>query len=173
MLEIGLAFARVSSSAFGGGQIGMIRREVVKRREWITGDEFIELFAIAQLLPGPNPVNLAVLIGQRVGNTPGAAVALVACTIPGFLILMAIAALYESDRHSGIMHAALRGCAAAAFGLTFANAVEMTLPHRRRAVELLIIIATGVSVARFHLSLELALAIFAPLGLAYAWWTRR
>jgi chromate transporter len=163
--QLAVVFGRISSTAFGGGQIPAIRREVVRRNAWLSEAEFLELLGIAQIAPGPNPVNMAVLIGGRLAGPFGAVVALVACTLPGFLILLAIAAVALDPRMT-FLRAGLRGCAAAAVGLTLANAIEMTLPYRTRLVELAFVLASAAAVIALRLSLELTLLILVPLSIA-------
>jgi chromate transporter len=144
--------------------MGAIRREVVRGRRWLGEDEYLELLAIAQLLPGANPVNVAVLVGARLRGVLGAAAALTAVVLPGFAILMVVAAL-ALDAHLPAMNGALRACAAVAVGLSCANAIEMTLPRRRRIVELAIVAAVAAFVLVLHASLVLTLLVFIPLAL--------
>jgi chromate transporter len=168
LLAIAATFARISSTAFGGGQMGAIRREIVRQRRWLGEEEYLELLAIAQLLPGANPTNVAVLVGGRLRGAAGAAVALFAAVVPGFAILMVLAAV-ALDVHAPALNGALRACAAVAVGLTLTNAIEMTLPRRRDLVDLAIVAAVAVAVLVFHASLAVALAIFVPIALAATW----
>ncbi|MFN2460827.1 MAG: chromate transporter [Candidatus Velthaea sp.] len=171
LVALAAVFGRVSSTSFGGGQMASIRREVVRRRGWLTESEFLELLSVAQIAPGANPVNMAVLVGARVGGPVGAAVAFAAQTLPGFVILLAIAALVLDPRMS-IFRAALRGCAAAAVGITLANAIEMALPYRTRALELALIAASALAMTALHLSLEITLLVLVPVSLAVHAWKR-
>ena len=159
-----MTFGRVSATAFGGGQMGAIRREVVRHRRWLADDEYLELLALAQLLPGANPVNVAVLVGSRLRGVAGGATALAAAVLPGFAILMVIAALALSA-HLPAMNGALRACAAVAVGVTLANAIEMTLPRRRSAIDLALVAAVAAFVLVLHASLALTLAVFVPVAL--------
>lgn len=159
-----MTFGRVSATAFGGGQMGAIRREVVRHRRWLADDEYLELLALAQLLPGANPVNVAVLVGSRLRGVVGGATALAAAVLPGFAILMVIAAL-ALNAHLPAMNGALRACAAVAVGVTLANAIEMTLPRRRSAIDLALIAAVAAFVLVLHASLALTLAVFIPVSL--------
>jgi chromate transporter len=168
LLAIAAAFGRISATAFGGGQMGAIRREIVRHRRWIGEDEYLELLSIAQLMPGANPTNVAVLVGGRLRGALGAAVALFAAVVPGFAILMVLAAL-ALDAHAPGVNGALRACAAVAVGLTLANAIEMTLPRRRDVVDLAIIAAVAVAVLVLHVSLGVALLIFVPVALLVTW----
>jgi chromate transporter len=162
-VSLAIVFGRVSSTAFGGGQMGAIRREVVRNKRWLTEAEYLELLSIAQVTPGPNPVSAAVLIGSRLAGAPGAATAMIACCVPGFVILMLLA-LLALDPRMTLVRAALRGAAAAALGLTFASTWEMTLPFRSRVLELAFVVVAALAVTAFHLSLAVTLAVFVPLA---------
>jgi chromate transporter len=164
LLAIAATFARISATAFGGGQMGAIRREVVRRNRWLGEDEYLELLSIAQLLPGANPVNVAVLVGSRLRGVAGAAAALFAAVLPGFLILVALAAI-ALDARLPATNGALRACAAVAVGVTLANAIEMTLPRRRSAADLAIVAGVAAFVLVLHASLALTLAVFIPVAL--------
>lgn len=164
LLSLAIVFARISSTAFGGGQMGAIRREVVKTNRWLSDAEYLELLSIAQITPGPNPVSAAVLVGGRLAGPVGATVALVACTLPGFLILLALAMLALDPRMT-LVRSALRGAAAAALGLTLASTWEMTVPYRGKAIELLFVLLGALAVTAFHLSLAVTLAILVPAAI--------
>jgi chromate transporter len=144
--------------------MGAIRREIVRRNRWLGEDEYLELLSIAQLLPGANPTNVAVLVGSRLRGAPGAAAALLAAVFPGFCILMVLAAIALEVRLPAV-NGALRACAAVAVGLTLANAIEMTLPRRRSIVDLAIVAAVAISVLVLHASLAVTLAVFVPVSL--------
>jgi chromate transporter len=163
LLSIAVAFGRVSATAFGGGGMAAIRREVVRRNRWVDDDTFLEILSLAQLLPGSNPTNVAVLVGTRLRGAAGATVGLLACVLPGFAILMALGAV-ALDSHAGWVGGALRGCAAMAVGLTFANAIEMTA-QRINLVDIAIVAAVALAVLVLHASLALTLAIFLPVAL--------
>jgi chromate transporter len=139
-----------------------IRREVVRRNGWINDDDYLEVLALAQLLPGSNPTNTAVLIGQRLAGLGGAISGLLASVLPGFVILMLIGA-FALDSHQPWVRGALRGCAATAVGLTLANVIELTL-KKPRVVELAIVAVVIACALAVHLSLALTLIVFVPLA---------
>lgn len=167
IFAIARVFGRISATAFGGGQMAAIRREVVRNNKWLTEDEFLALLAIAQILPGANPTNVAVLVGSRLRGMVGAAAALAAVVLPGFAILLVIAAI-ALDSQVPAVRGALRGCAAVAVGLTLANAIEMTWPRRRSSIDLALIVAVACFVVFLHASLVVTLVIFVPIALLVA-----
>jgi chromate transporter len=164
ILRLFLSFAVISTTAFGGAGIPMMRREFVTRRGWLTEREFLDTYAIAQVSPGAIPVSLAVLIGRRLGGAPGALACLIAETVPGFLVLMVIAVL-SMDPHMSMLRSALKGCAAAAVGMMIGNALELSWPYRTKAVDMALMVAVFVAVLVFHASLAVMFLIFIPASI--------
>ncbi len=72
-MDLFLTFSRITLSSFGGA-LFWARLGLVERQRWLTDREFAEFLTIGQLLPGPNVLNLTVLVGYRLGGWSGAAV---------------------------------------------------------------------------------------------------
>src|SRR5687768_11368500 len=89
-------FLRLGATAFGGpaAHIAMMEDEVVRRRQWLTRDEFLDLLGATNLIPGPNSTELAIHIGYRRGGWPGLVVAGFCFILPAFCIVLAIAWAY-------------------------------------------------------------------------------
>lgn len=165
-MQLAAVFGEISSTAFGGAQTARIRHAVIVERGWLTEEEFLEILSLAEVVPGSNPVDLAVLIGLRTSGLIGAAVAMLACMLPGFLILLAVAWILAANPHNRPLHGAIFGCAAAAAGLTVGNTLQMTVPFRRRWLELGFVAVTFGAVVFLHASLEFVLLVFTPLAIA-------
>jgi chromate transporter len=142
----------------------MLRREFALRG-WFNEREFLEIYALAQVCPGGLPVSIACIAGKRLAGTPGFIVALIAETVPGFVVLMVLAVL-SLDPHMALLRAALRGAAAAALGTLFANAVQLNWPFRKKIFDLALVVAVAVCVIRFHFSLALVFLAFLPISIA-------
>lgn len=94
--EIAALFLKLGTIAFGGpaAHIAMMEDEVVRRRRWLTRDEFLDLIGAVNLIPGPNSTELAIHIGYRQARWPGLLVAGACFIIPATLIVSAIAWAY-------------------------------------------------------------------------------
>lgn len=157
-------FCWISSTAFGGAAIPAMRTEFVTNRGLLTEREFLDIYAIAQVSPGAVPVTLAMLIGRKLAGPAGFWVCLIAETVPGFVILLAIA-LLSMNPHFGLLRSALRGCAAAALGLLVATSIELTWPFRTKIVDMAVLVATAATVIIFHTSLLVMFVTFIPLSI--------
>lgn len=88
-----LTFFKIGAFTFGGGwaMISIIEREIVDKNHWIERDEFLDLLAITQSLPGILAVNIATAIGDKIKGTRGAVVASLGTILPSFFIILAFA----------------------------------------------------------------------------------
>lgn len=88
-----LTFFKIGAFTFGGGwaMISIIEREIVDKHNWIERDEFLDLLAITQSLPGILAVNIATAIGDKIKGTRGAVVASLGTILPSFFIILAFA----------------------------------------------------------------------------------
>ena len=94
--ELAALFLRLGVTAFGGpaAHIAMMRDEVVDRRRWLSDEEFLDLVAATNLIPGPNSTELAIHLGYRRGGLAGLALAGVCFILPAALIVAGIAWAY-------------------------------------------------------------------------------
>lgn len=94
-----LTFFKIGAFTFGGGwaMISIIEREIVDKHHWIERDEFLDLLAITQSLPGILAVNIATAIGDKIKGTRGAVVASLGTILPSFFIILAFAIFLTPD----------------------------------------------------------------------------
>lgn len=166
LLNIALTFAAISSTAFGGGQKASIRHQVTTKG-WMDSDEFMDGLELAQVLPGPNILNLAIYCGQRTRKLPGAIAAFLGASVPPFLIVLVAGALYFRYATNPYVHGALRGCAVGALGLTIGNALELSWDERNDWIKISVLALTAIVVAWLKMPLLLVLVIFGGAGIVH------
>ena len=98
-IQLFLSFFKVGLFTFGGGwaMISIIEKEIVDHKKWIERDEFLDLLAVAQSLPGVFAVNLSVAVGDKLRGMRGAVVAALGTILPSFLIILGIAIFLTPD----------------------------------------------------------------------------
>jgi len=122
--EIFRVFNRLALQGFGG-VLAVAQRELVERERWLTPTQFLELLALGQVLPGPNIVNMALMIGDRFLGWRGASAALGGLMCAPLVIVLALAALYGQFMEQPMVAGALRGMGAVAAGLVIATALKL------------------------------------------------
>ncbi len=97
--QLFLTFLKIGGFTFGGGwaMISLIEREVVDRHHWIKREEFLDLLAIAQAMPGILAVNISVSVGDRLRGLKGSLAAAIGTILPSFLIILLIAIFLTPD----------------------------------------------------------------------------
>jgi len=142
-----------------GGVVAIVQRELVDKKRWMTREEFVEEWAVAQVMPGPNVVNLAMIIGNRFFGLPGALSALAGMLCFPLILLLLVVLLYaQVAQHTGVA-GALRGMSAVAAGMIIAAGLRM-LPVLKTH-PLGILLAASIACLSF-----IAIAIF-RIPLAY------
>lgn len=96
LLELARLFLKLGTTAFGGpaAHIAMMEAEVVRRRQWLTHEEFLDMLGATNLIPGPNSTEMAIHIGHRRAGWRGLLVAGICFILPAALIVTAIAWAY-------------------------------------------------------------------------------
>lgn len=108
-----------------GGVLAIVQRELVEKKRWLTKEEFVEEWAVAQIMPGPNVVNLSLMIGSRYFGLPGAIAALAGMLTVPLLIVLLVAILYAQVAHHPGVAGALRGMSAVTAGMIIATGLRL------------------------------------------------
>lgn len=162
-------FLLIGMQSFGGGLSAWIRRAVVKQRGWLSDAQFLSCLAICQVLPGPNPMNMAVFLGSVLGGTAGALAAFAGLMAFPVALCLAIGAFYFSNRHLPGLEIPLLGLGAVAIGMNIANALRLSRKNIRKARQIGVVIAVTLAVGIWHVPLLITLAVAVPLNILVEW----
>jgi chromate transporter len=125
LADLFMSFTVLALQGFGG-VLAVVQRELVEKKRWMTREEFVEEWAVAQIMPGPNVVNLSLMIGARYFGLKGAMTALAGMLAAPLGVVLALALVYaQFADHPGVQ-GALRGMAAVAAGLIAATGFKLT-----------------------------------------------
>ncbi len=139
--ELAFAFLQIGVSSFGGA-LPWARRVLVEERGWLSEKSFTEMLTIAQALPGPNIVNVAVYYGFRHRGLVGVGASVAGLLIVPMLIVLALAQAVLAFAHVSQIKGALLGMTAAATGYMFAMAVKLSKPFVGNALAVAIALVT-------------------------------
>jgi chromate transporter len=156
-----------------GGVLPVAQRILVEHRRWMTREEFLSLLSMAQVLPGPNIVNMALIFGDRHFGWRGAAAALGGLMLAPLAIVLALAALVQQVGSLPLVVDALRGMGVVAAGLVLSTAVRLVTALRGNCMGLAVcaglMLTTVAAVAGLRLPLVVVLAAIAPVACLIAW----
>ncbi|MGE0349720.1 chromate transporter [Hydrogenophaga sp.] len=131
--DLFLSFTWLALQGFGG-VLAVVQRELVEKKRWMTREQFVEDWAVAQIMPGPNVVNLSMMIGGRYFGLPGAMAALAGMLAAPMVVVLLLAVLYGSVADSAVAQNALRGMGAVAAGLITATGIKLIAALDRNAM---------------------------------------
>ncbi len=156
-----------------GGVLAIVQRELVEKKRWLTRDEFLEDWAVAQILPGPNVGNLALMIGARSFGWRGAVSALSGMLLFPMIMVLLLAALYAGIADLPAARGALRGMGAIAAGLITATGLKLiaALQSNPMGPALCVVFAslTFVAVALLRIPLLWVLLVLGSIATGWAW----
>ena len=119
-----------------GGVLAVVQRELVEKKRWMTNDEFVEDWAVAQIMPGPNVVNLSIMIGERYFGWRGAVAALAGMLTFPLILVLAVAVVYAQFASQPAVAGALRGMGAVAAGLIAGMGLKLSSTLRKHPLGL-------------------------------------
>ena len=128
--DLFIAFTQLALQGFGG-VLPVAQRDLVEKRRWISREQFVEVLSVGQVLPGPNIVNVALIIGDRFFGWRGAMAALAGLLAAPLLIVMSLAVLYTQFAHEPRVAGAMHGMGAVAAGLILAMGLKLAPTLRR------------------------------------------
>lgn len=167
--EVGAYFLRLGSTAFGGpaAHVALMRHDVVDRKRWIDDAEYAQLIGLANLVPGPNSTEVAIHVGRVRAGTKGMFAAGIAFIAPAFLLMLALAWLYDEYGTRPRFQSVLAGIAPVVVVLIVQAIVQLARTSLRSgstiAIALLALVAAIVGI---H---ELVILVGAGV-LAWAGW---
>ncbi|SNS97223.1 chromate transporter [Noviherbaspirillum humi] len=163
-----LCFLQVGVTSFGGGTQAWVYRAVVDQRGWLKEQDFLTGMTVAQIMPGANPVNVALYVGQRLRGAIGAVVATAGMVVPAICVILIVGAIYSGVARYPLTHFLLLGIATVGVGATLAAGIKAARRIERRAAPILIGIVTFVAVGVFHVSMIPVVVVLAPLSIFLA-----
>jgi len=149
LLGLVLVFAPLSLISFGGGQaiIADMQHQTVDIQHWMTGRQFVDIFAVSRAAPGPSTL-IAALIGWQVAGFLGAVVATIAIYLPSSLVVYAAVRWWHASKDSLWRRVLQRGLTPVAVGLVFAGALAVLEAARVDALQIFTtVVAAGLLIS--------------------------
>ena len=166
--ELFATFARISLQSFGGA-LALIERAVVHQKRWLDAREFLGLYAISQVLPGPTGISFCVLLGDRFFGLRGAAAALAGFVLVPAAGVLALAALFQHFQHLPWLQGALHGMGAASVGLIITTAARMSRSLGGEATAIVVAALTFTAVGLLRLPVSVVMLTLGVASVAWAW----
>jgi len=171
--ELFKAFTRLALMGFGG-VLPIAQRELVDRLRWLSREEFAELLSVGQVLPGPNVVNLSLMVGDRFFGLRGALAAVSGMLLMPTLLVLVLAAAYRGLADVPAVVGAVRGMGAVSAGLILAMGLKLLPTLTRnplgRVLWAPLALVAALGVGAFRWPLITVIAGLGGLSWLLAWW---
>ena len=165
--------SRLALQGFGG-VLPVAQREFVERTGWLTKAEFLEMLSVAQVLPGPNVINLGLMIGDRFFGWRGALAAVAGMLGLPLVLVLALAALAAEAGSLPAVAGALRGMGVVAAGLVTATAIKLMPALRANPLGLPVasafVLATLGTIGAMRWPLVWVVLGLGCVAIASTWW---
>lgn len=166
--ELFIAFALISLQAFGGA-FAFIERTIVRDKRWLSPQEFLGLYAVSQVLPGPTGISFCVLLGDRFFGFRGAV-----ATVGGFLLLpsvivIGVTSAFQHFQHVPQVQGALHGMGAASVGLIVTTALRMGSTLKGQRVGIAVAALSFAAVALGRIPVGTVVLTLGVLSVLWAW----
>ena len=164
-LELVWAFIVIGATAFGGGYavVPLLERELVKKRGWITMDEVMDFYTIAQITPGIIIVNIATFIGHKRKGIPGGIVATIGLILPGVSLMLLISVFVHQFAEYALVQHALAGIRIAVCAIILDTTIRLVKGFYKNYKSVIICVVAFVLSAVFSVS-----PVFVILGAGVA-----
>ena len=126
-LQLFLTFFKIGAFTLGGGyaMLTLVEKAVVDQKKWIPTDEFWDMIAVVQSLPGVFAVNTALYVGHRVAGTKGAFAAMLGAIIPSITIILLLATIFHEYREHPVVERIFKGIRPCVVALILAPSLRM------------------------------------------------
>ena len=165
LFELFVIFLKLGTLAIGGGVQAFMYRDLVEVKRWIDHKAYITGLAIAQVLPGANPVNLALYFGQKLHGGLGAVAAVLGMVVPAFCIILVAGYAYRHLAQYPATHFILLGAAAVGVAATLAMGMKIAKRLDRNWATIVIGLVTFGAVGVLRFPMVPVVAVVVPLSI--------
>lgn len=168
-------FAKIGAFTLGGGyaMVPIIDREIVKKRGWMSEEEFLDVLAIAQSAPGLLAVNISIFAGYRVRKNRGSVIATLGSCLPSFIIILLIAMFFAGFRENPYVGKIFMGIRPVVVALIAVPVAEMVKRSRLNLFGVSLALATAAGVIFLKVSPIYILLVTAAVFFAGRWFGDR
>ena len=170
--ELFVAFTLLALQGFGG-VLAVAQRVLCEQKRWLTREQFVDILAVAQVLPGPNVCNVALMVGDRFFGWRGAFAALAGMMAVPLVIVLILTALYAQYAANTMVSGALRGMGAVSAGLIVGTGIKLVGALRSNPMQApvcgALLVAAFAAVALLRWPLVWIILALGVVACGYAW----
>ena len=167
LLELFIVFFKLGAFTIGGGiaMLPLLQNTLINEKKWFTKEEFMDIVAVCQSLPGVVAINMATYVGYKKKGLIGSIVSTFGVTIPSFIMILIIAKFITSLGDNGVLMGAMAGLRAAALGMVVVALIQLMPAAIKNKWAMLAAIVAFVLIAILKVNTAYVILLFAVLGI--------
>ena len=168
LIELFIVFFKLGAFTIGGGiaMLPLLQNTLIEEKKWFTREEFVDIVAVCQSLPGVVAVNMATYVGYKKKGLIGSIISTLGVIIPSFIIITIIATFISSLGDNGIMMGAMAGLRAAALGMVAVALIQLFPAAIKSKWALLAAVLAFALITVLHINTAYVILLFAVIGIA-------
>lgn len=168
LAELFIVFFKLGAFTIGGGiaMLPLLQNTLIEEKKWFTKEEFVDIVAVCQSLPGVVAVNMATYVGFKKKGLIGSIISTLGVIIPSFIIILVIARSLAALEDNSAMMGAMAGLRASALGLVAVAMIQLFPAAIKSKWALLAAVLAFVLITVLHINTAYVILLFAVLGVA-------
>ena len=168
LIELFIVFFKLGAFTIGGGiaMLPLLQNTLIEEKKWFSKEEFMDIVAVCQSLPGVVAINMATYVGFKKKGLIGSVVSTFGVTIPSFVMILIIAKFITSLGNNGVLMGAMAGLRAAALGMVVVALIQLMPAAIKNKWAMLAAAAAFVLIAVLKVNTAYVILLFALLGIA-------
>ncbi|QZY53976.1 chromate transporter [Crassaminicella profunda] len=166
LMRMFFIFVKIGTFTLGGGyaMIPLIQEEIVEKNKWIEENEFIDIIALAQTIPGALAINTSTYIGYRLFGLKGALLGCIGTMLPSVVIIMIVAAFFTQFQNNMWVESIFRGIRPAVVALIVAAVMKLGKTLPKSILNIGWVIGSVLCITLFHIHPILVIVFSGSLG---------
>ncbi|MBR4090763.1 MAG: chromate transporter [Mogibacterium sp.] len=167
LVELFIVFFKLGAFTIGGGiaMLPLLQNTLINEKKWFTKEEFMDIVAVCQSLPGVVAINMATYVGYKKKGLIGSVVSTFGVTIPSFTMILIIARFITSLGDNGVLMGAMAGLRAAALGMVVVALIQLMPAAIKNKWAMLAAVVAFVLIAVLKVNTAYVILLFAVLGI--------
>lgn len=170
LVELFIVFFKLGAFTIGGGiaMLPLLQNTLIEEKKWFTKEEFMDIVAVCQSLPGVVAINMATYVGYKKKGLAGSVISTFGVTIPSFLMILIIARGISALGDNSILMGAMAGLRAAALGLVAVAMIQLAPAAIKSKWAMLAAVAAFVLIGVLNINTAYVILLFMVLGIVSA-----
>ena len=170
LTELFILFFKLGAFTIGGGvaMLPLLQNTLIHEKKWFSEEEFVDIVAVCQSLPGVIAINMATYVGYKKKGFLGSLISTIGVVLPSFVMILLIATFISNLGDNRIVMGAMAGLRAAALGLVVVAVIQLSSTVFKGKWTIIAAVLSFVLIAVFRINTAYVILLFVILGIASA-----